>query len=239
MDTSVLEDIGLSQIEIKAFTILLELGESKAGKIIEKTRLQSSSVYNAINSLIEKGLVSYIKKSQVKYYKAANPEVILDYIDSKKKEYLKLLPELKDRQKKVEEEGVEFFKSSKGVKTIISEMLKDTKKGDIFRTFSVEDPEKYEKARERVFSATKQLIKQKKLILKGIYHENNRSKPTKTTIAQKRYLNFPMPPNTMVINDKVAIISWKEEPSGILIKSKSIAKSYTDFFEAIWKQAKP
>lgn len=238
MDTSVLEDIGLSQIEIKVFIIILELGESKAGKIIEKTGLQSSSVYNAINSLIEKGLVSYIKKSQVKYYKAADPEAILDYIDLKKKEYLKLLPELKDRQKKVEGGGVEFFKSFKGIKTIMSEMLKDVKRGDIFRTFSVEDPEEYEKASERVFAPTKQLIKQKRLILRGIYHENNRSKPTKTTIAQKRYLSFPMPPNTLIINDKVAIISWKDEPSGILIKSKSMAKSYINFFDAMWKIAK-
>ena len=239
MDTTVLEDIGLSQTEIKIFIVILELGESKAGKIIEKSNLQSSSVYNSINSLINKGLVSYIKKSQVKYYKAADPETIIDYIDSKKREFLKLLPQLKEKQNKKQLEGVEFFKSFKGIKTIISELLKTAKEGDTFRTFSIEDPEEYEKAREKVFRATKQIMKEKKIKMKGLFHKKTRYVPTKSSIMQKRYLNFPMPPNAMIINDKVAIISWENEPSGILIHSKDIAQKYENFFEHMWKIAKP
>ena len=73
MDTSVFEDIGLSPTEIKIFLIIIELGESKAGKIIEKSRLQSSSVYNSINSLISRGFLSYLKRGQIKYYKAVDP----------------------------------------------------------------------------------------------------------------------------------------------------------------------
>lgn len=238
MDTSALENIGLSQVEIKVFLTVLELGESKAGKIIEKSGLQSSSVYDAINKLIFKGLLSYIKKSQVKYYKAPDPEVIINYIELKKGEYLKILPELKARQKKTENEGVEFFKSFKGIKTIMSELVKDAKKGDIYRTFSVENPEDYKIAREKVFVYTKQLIKEKKIIARGIFHEKTRYAKTKSSIMQKRYLNAPLPPNTMILNGKVAIISWKEEPSGILIHSSNITKSYTDFFEHIWKLAK-
>lgn len=238
MDTSILEDIGLSPTEIKVIIILLELGESKAGKIIEKTKLQSSSVYNAINHLIERGLISYIKKSQIKYYKAANPEAILDYIELKKREFLKLLPELKARQKIQQEEGVEFFKSYKGIKTLMSELLKDARKGDIYRTFSIQYIEQYEKSREKVFKAIKKLMKEKKIIAKGIFHESTRYKPTKTSLMQKRYINFPMPPNTMIINDKVAIISWNEEPSGILIHSSDIASIYKNFFDHMWKIAK-
>lgn len=238
MDTSVLEDIGLSPTEIKVFVTMLELGESKAGKIIEKSGLQSSSVYNGINSLIEKGLVSYIKKSQVKYYKAAHPETILDYMELKKREFLKLLPELKARQTNKKEEGVEFFKSYKGIKTIMSELLKNAKKGDIYRTFSIEDPEQYKKAREKVYTATKQLCKEKKIKMKGVFPEKTREKARKGTIMQKKYADYPMPPNTMIFGDKIAIVSWKNEPSGILIHSKDIAKMYIEFFEHLWKQAK-
>ncbi len=55
---------------------------------------------------------------------------------------------------------------------------------------------------------------------------------------QKRYVDFPTPPTTIIINNKVAIISWTEEPSGILIHSKEIYDSYVKFFEYIWKIAK-
>jgi sugar-specific transcriptional regulator TrmB len=239
MDTSVLEDIGLSKNEISVFVKLLELGESKAGEIITKTGLQSSAVYNSINVLIEKGLISYIKKSQVKYYKAAEPETILDYIEKKKSEYLRLLPELKSRQTKNEEESVEFYNSFKGIKTIMSELEKDAKKGDVLRFFSIEDPEEYKIAMDKVFKAEKQLRKEKKLISKGIYHEKTRYMIKASSISKHRFVNFPMPPNTQILGDKVAIISWKgEEPSGILIKSKNIAKSYIDFFEHMWEKAR-
>ena len=104
MDTDVLENIGLSQTEVKVFLSLLKSGESKAGGVIKKSGLHSSSVYNAINSLIKKGLVSYVKESQIKYYRAADPEVIFDYIDIKKREYEKILPDLKAYQQQKKEE---------------------------------------------------------------------------------------------------------------------------------------
>ena len=238
MDTKILEDIGLSQIEIKVFITLLETGESKAGKIIEKSGLQSSSVYNAINSLISKGLVSYIKKSQVKYYKTADPETIVDYIELKKREYLKLLPLLKEKQNQKDSDGVEFFKSFNGIKTLMYELLRNTEKGDLYRTFSIEDPGQYEKAREKVFKMTKQLLKEKKLDVRGIFHEKTRYSPTKTSIMKKRYIDSPLPPNTFIVKDKVAIISWKDEPSGILIHSKDMADTYANFFDHIWNLGK-
>lgn len=47
-----------------------------------------------------------------------------------------------------------------------------------------------------------------------------------------------MPPNTMILNDKVAIISWEVDPSGILIHSKRISSLYSAFFESMWNLAK-
>lgn len=238
MDTSVLEDIGFSPVEIKVFIAILENGEAKAGKVIERTGLQSSSVYNAINILIKKGFVSYIRKSQIKYYKAAEPETLLSYIDSKKRDYMKLLPELKDRQKKNENEGVEFFKSFKGIRTLISELLNGAKKGQVYRFFSVENPEEYEVSRQKVFQFAKQIIKEKKIIARGIFHEKTRYPRAKDSIIKKRYLSSPLPPNTMIFNGKIAIISWDKEPSGILLCSENIARSYEAFFDHMWKIAR-
>ena len=42
MDTSILEDLGLTQAEIKVYVGLLELGSSSAGHILEKSGLQNS-----------------------------------------------------------------------------------------------------------------------------------------------------------------------------------------------------
>ena len=45
MDTAILEDIGLTNAEIKVYLSLLELGTATAGPIIEKSCLQSSVVH--------------------------------------------------------------------------------------------------------------------------------------------------------------------------------------------------
>jgi sugar-specific transcriptional regulator TrmB len=239
MDITILEDLGLSKNEIAVFISLLKSGESKAGEIISSTKLQSSAVYNAINSLIERGLVSYIKKSQIKYYRAAEPEVMLEYINTKKREYEKMLPELKALQSRETGEGVEFFKSYKGIKTLLFELLKDAKKGDIYRFFSIEDSEEYKKAVERVFRSEKQLRLEKKIMSKGIFSEKIRNIVKASSITKKRFLNFPMPPNTSIFRDKVAIVNWKgDEPSGILIHSQEIADSYAKFFEHMWEKAR-
>ena len=169
---------------------------------------------------------------------AAEPKSILDYIESKKGEYLKLLPELEEKQKKTSEEGVEYYKSYKGVKTLMSKMIKEARVGDVYRTFSIDNPESYEIARERVFSQIKPIMKDKKIITKGIFSEKTRYKPTKDSRMQKKYLSFSLPPNTSILGKNIAIVSWEEEPSGILIHSKEIAKQYADFFDALWKVSK-
>lgn len=238
MDTKALEGIGLSQNEIKVFLEMLKLGETKAGAIIAKAGLQSSAVYNAINGLINKGLISYIKQGKIKYYKATSPEAIIDYLETKKEEYRKTLPELKALTPK-EIENVEFYKSVRGIKTLLSNLIKDAKKGDIYRFFSIEDPEEYRLATDKVYDLQKPIRKEKGIKTKGLFAERTRKVAGVSSINYKKYLNFPLPPNTQMLNNKVAIITWKgEEPSGILISSKDIYETYVRFFEHLWGIAK-
>ena len=93
MDTSILEDIGLSAAEIKVYLTLLELGPSTSGPIIDKSKLQSSVVHRVIKTLIEKGLVTFVKIGKDKQYQATSPENILNYVDLKRKRLAEILPE--------------------------------------------------------------------------------------------------------------------------------------------------
>ncbi len=238
MDISALQDIGLSPTEVKVFLALIEIGEAKAGHIIQKSRLQSSSAYNALHGLQDKGLVSYVQKSQVKQYRAAPPEAILEYIDLKKREFLKILPEIKARQARAGAETVEFFHSYKGIKAIFTALMADAKRGDVFRTFAVENPEEYEISRLRVYRGVKQLALERGIVMRGVFHAGTRQKRKKDSLMQKRYVSFPLPPNTVILNGKIALITWGDEPSGILIHSRANAEKYTAFFEHMWKLGK-
>ena len=76
MDISILEDIGLTNAEIKVYLSLLELGTASAGPIIEKSGLQSSVVHMTLNKLIDKGFVSFVKEGKRNYYQSSNPKHI-------------------------------------------------------------------------------------------------------------------------------------------------------------------
>ena len=44
METQILEDLGLTKAEIKVYIALLELGNSSAGAILDKSKLQKSDL---------------------------------------------------------------------------------------------------------------------------------------------------------------------------------------------------
>ena len=61
----------------------------------------------------------------------------------------------------------------------------------------------------------------------------------KRKILRMRYVTYQIPSNISVCNNKMALISWGEKPTGVLIKSKTICESQIKFFENLWKEAKP
>ena len=79
-DTEILEDLGLTKTEVKVYLALLELGSSSAGKILEKSKLPNSTVHRDLNSLIVKGLISFILEGKRKVYQASNPENFFEFI---------------------------------------------------------------------------------------------------------------------------------------------------------------
>ena len=42
-----------------------------------------------------------------------------------------------------------------------------------------------------------------------------------------------------IYRDKIAILIWTDPPEGVVIQNKSAADSLRDYFDILWKQAKP
>jgi len=124
----ILRQLGLEEQEVKTYLALLDLGESTATKLAERTGLGRVHMYQIVNRLIEKGLASYIVKNNVKYFSASDPEILLKDIQQKTQNLQKILPELKMRQKRfVPETKVEIYRGREGINTIFKMVLKDEK----------------------------------------------------------------------------------------------------------------
>ena len=84
MEMNILKEIGLSESEKKVYLTLLELGDSTRGDIVNKSGVTGSKVYELLEKLQEKGLVSIYIKEKVKHFKPTNPKQLLNYIEDKK-----------------------------------------------------------------------------------------------------------------------------------------------------------
>src|SRR3989344_9322688 len=123
MDTRPLEEIGLTKGEIAVYLSLLEVGSSTVGPIIDKAKVSSSKIYDILERLIDKGLVSYVIKENRKYFKAANPRRILEYLKEKEqnikyqeKNIEQILPSLLQKQKLIEKkQEINIYEGIKGV----------------------------------------------------------------------------------------------------------------------------
>ena len=145
MEAELLEEIGLTKAEIKVYLALLELGSSTTGPIVDKSRASSSKIYEILEKLMQKGLVSFVIKSGMKYFEAADPQRILEYVQEKQqslteqtKQIQKLLPELELKRKLSQYKSeATLFKGMKGLETAFRDIFQVMKKGDTVYNFIV------------------------------------------------------------------------------------------------------
>jgi len=238
MDTSVLEDLGLSKGEIKVYLTLLELGSTKVGKIIEKSKLASSAVHNSVNILVEKGLVSYIKKGKIKFYQAVPAQQLIDFIEDKKKKVLQILPELELKQKLAEEkQEAEIFEGIKGIMALLNRLIENGEKGDEYRFFATFLEQRNEEIQNffRKFDIKRA---DKGLIVKGLAQRKIKHLFVGRKILKMKFVDFPIPSDVSIFNGKVAFIAWGDKPIGYLIRSPQIYEMFRNFFDSIWKPVK-
>jgi len=239
MDTSILEDLGLTNAETKVYLALLELGSTKAGRVIEETNLQNSVVHMTLHKLVNNGFATFIKKGKIKYYQSTDPSHILDFIEDKKTKFKEILPALLEKQKAKEKQEAEVYEGFKGLKTLLHEMIKDAKRGDefIFFTFYTKNPDEF----QQVFNYYKEFEKereQKGIKVRGISPESIRNKYEGRNMENFVFVNYPIPLNCAVCNEIIMFTPWEDKKISFLIHSKQLSNQYRELFYSIWNKEK-
>ena len=238
MDTAILEELGLSKSESKVYLSLLELGQTKIGSVIEKSGIVSSVVHTSINTLVNKGLVSYIKKGKIKFYEAVSPKQLVNFLEGKKKKLLEILPELESKQKiSKEKPGAEIFEGFKGIMSMLDVILNNSKKKDEYLFFSSNVQEENKEIQE-FFKRYDVKRKEKGLIVRGLAPITLKELYNKRRFLNIKYTNLPIPSDITICNDYVGLISWGEKPVGYLIKSNQISNIQREFFNRVWEKSK-
>jgi sugar-specific transcriptional regulator TrmB len=238
MDTRVLEQLGITNAESRTYVAMLELGSSQAAAIVAKTGLHRRTVYDAIERLVEKGLASYIKQNNIKFYNAVNPKHIMELMKQKEEQLQEIMPQLELLQKmSKEKQETTFFKGKEALKAVFNDQINDGKEIFIF-VASTKAPEilKY------YFPHFDSERKKRKISVTIIFDENAKKEEYVKGIplSKIRYVpkEYSTPAATNIYGDKVSIVLWAEDPIAILIQNKEIAEGYRRYFELVWKTAK-
>ncbi len=246
MDTKILENIGFTQGEVRVYLALLDLGETTTGDIINKSNITGSKVYEILERLIEKGMVSYIVKEKTKYFQASSPKRLLDYVGKKEKELLEhresiegIIPELEARQKlKQRIQSSRIFEGYEGLRTVFNLILETLSKGEEYFSFSMGEELKNEKLTIFLQNYHQRRI-EKGIKVKIIARTEDKKLISVKQLARLKdlkikYYKNPFPIGVIIFKDYVATFTFKEKPTAFLIQSEQVAGSYKKFFSYLW-----
>lgn len=244
MDLEILEDIGLSKREAKAYLALLETGPTTIGAILKKTNIPSSKIYEVLDRLMKKGLVSYTIKKHQKHFQAADPEIVLNIISEKKKRFEAIMPKLRIKQQLAKnKQNVELFEGKQAIFKLFYNLVENSKKGEDYLSFSVgyehDDPEIVRFYTNLVWKRQEKGLNIKVLTSESIrkIYEKRYSKKVLTAI-RNRFTSFNFPQGITIINNKVIMLNWKGYPTAIVIESSNLAEQYKKFFFEIYDKGK-
>lgn len=246
MEYKLLREIGLTDAETKVYLEMIKTDSAMASEVAEKVGIFRTNVYDLLESLIEKGLVSYIIKANRKHYIASKPQKLFDYLKEKEDkikeqemQIKKLIPILsKLKQPKKDELKAEIYRGKEGLKTLLNDMLNAKKViwylGYSGVSFGIIPYYTAHWQRKRI---------NKKIVRKILTKTQMRdSKALKYPLTKARFLpdHYNTPISTMIYNDKIWILMPSDKDhASLLIESRKMALSMINYFNQLWKVAKP
>lgn len=248
MELFELERIGLTKGEAKVYLALLRLGESTAGPIVDEAKITRSKIYDILERLKQKGLVSYITKDSTKQFIASNPKNILKYLEEKEKEinlekqrFQKIIPDLENHYKKAIEKGIaEVFLGIKGMQNAFNVIINEFESKERYYAFGASKGENIEEIQK--FFDVLQLERKKKNVRsmiifnkssRGLFKSQEGSK-----LVDARYLLDSTPASINIYKNYVIIAILSQNPITFLIRNKEAADSFKEYFRSMWKIAK-
>ena len=240
---AVLSKIGLTKNESKVYLSLINLGTAQAGQITEKSGVHRRNVYDAIDRLMEKGLISFVTVNNKKLFSPVNPKRFLELIDEKKFEldtiksdFQKIMPQLELQANIQERHDVRFYKGMEGIKTVYEDIIRT---GSDYIGYG--PGQQIEKILKHYFKLFVSKRVKAGIKLSVIYDEASRNTVKVNPLSKIRYFpnQYSSRAALRIYGDKVALILMsEEEPLAIVIKNKGIADGYRKYFEVMWQAAK-
>lgn len=235
----VLAGLGFSANEAKVWLALHEIGPATAHEIRKQTKLHRANIYDALERLNRKGLVSHILKEGRRYFEASSPENLLTLVREKELAVQRILPELALARKFARQpNGAAVYEGVKAFQELLRGLLRH---GEQIMVYGIPKiaPE-YMKYfiphfhNERIA---------KKIVMRHIYNHNAQARIAylnSLPLTAARWLpsKYDSQVSTVICGDEIILTLWEEPISSVQIRNRTIADSYKRYFELLWADAR-
>ncbi|PJA45781.1 hypothetical protein CO174_01610 [Candidatus Uhrbacteria bacterium CG_4_9_14_3_um_filter_50_9] len=249
-----LKEMGLTNTEAKIYLAGLGCAGIGVQELSKETQIKRPTVYHALETLVQKGLVSKKGTGARRIFHMTSPEQIGTLLDQKisqleeqKKGLIDLIPLLTQREGSMKADGVEVmqYEGIDGIKLVVEEALYSKE-----RHWDIIAPRKnffakFDKAYAVYYLTAR---KNRKITSRSLWEKTPTGK-TKTpgdhvvspdVIRERnpRYLPEVMHGSfqsvMILFDDKVAIISSYKTLSAVLIQSQEVHGLMQAMFEGLW-----
>lgn len=236
--------LGLNKNEAEVYLSLVRFREADANHLIKDTKFHKKIVYDNLQRLMDKGLITGVIKDGRKLFLLSMPHMLSSYIDEQKKELEekeKIAVKLENEIEKMariplDKQEATLYSGKQAVKAFYAETLKN---GDYY---VIGAPKISVEIMGELFWETHHMKRKAEnhkayLILNESLKEW--SKKVKDNYTEVKYLSKGFEPQTEthIQENVVAIIVWTYEPVIFKMHSKTVAESYKKYFNLLWKQA--
>ena len=250
MEPKELMEIGLTEGEAKAYLALNKIGQSTVGPIIDESGISRSKIYDVLERLIQKGLVSYITKDKTKYFQANEPGKIKDYLEEKEKKIKenkekieKLIPFLdKERLEGKSPSSIQVYEGFNGIMAAHDHLFLRLKRNEeyFFLGIPAFQEERYheywkEAHKRRVKAGIKCRLLFNKKTPRSVMIDRNSYKG-----SDARYMPIEIETPAWVMGYKDVTIIGLQAKKGMAIEiiNREIAESFKNYFDVMWKISK-
>lgn len=237
-----LVELGLSEKEALVYLSLLGLGSSTAEKIATDTKLNRSTTYVQIKSLMKKGFVSTYKVGKKTMFASESPTHLERLLAKRQRELeeqheriTSVIPQLAELfSENRDRPAIRLFEGKEGLVSMRNEILH--MKGEEFyaatsldamlKIFTMQELDAYsaERARRGLSSVT-------------LY---NSARDDEEPVGNQRIKrlsekDFPFSADVYIYDNNVSFAATSGNIVGVIIESESIAKTMRTLFESAWQ----
>ncbi len=237
-------NLGLTENEATIYSTLSEVGPCFVAPLVQKTKKHRQMVYNALEELQEKHLVSVSKKNGKNFYGILEPSRLL--INAKQK--VIEAKEVVDRINKKtlsKNESVTVFRGPSGYEDGLADFRARAEQSKEYIVIGGEEEKWYQEVSPFFQSHVKELqkLKHQGVDVYILFYENDKESAEKNILP---YVNNPykikvadealrLPQTTWISGNYVYLLTPVDEPLVISIQSQRLASAYRDLFWKQWK----